>query len=45
MTDSRAGAGVYNLQHVGDLLFRFQNREDNAFYLTANGESNCVSYD
>ena len=45
MTDSRAGAGVYNLQHVGDLLFRFQNHEDNAFYLTANGESNCVSYD
>lgn len=45
LTDSRAGAGVYNLQHVGDLLFRFQNHDDNAFYLTANGESNCVSYD
>lgn len=45
LLESKAEAGIYNLQHVEDLLFRFQNRDNNSFYMTANGESNCVSYD
>lgn len=45
LLESKAEAGLYNLQHVEDLLFRFQNRDNNSFYMTANGESNCVSYD
>ncbi len=44
LTQYESGAASYNLVYESDHLFRFQNSRDNTLYITANGESNCVSY-
>lgn len=44
LLENKAETEGYNLQHVEDFIFRFQNRNNSSFYMTANGESNCVSY-
>ena len=40
-----ADAAPYNLIYENNLLFRLQNSNNTGLYITANGESNCVSYD
>ena len=44
LLQDKSEAAPYNLIYEGDLLFRFQSSNNTDFYITANGESNCVSY-
>lgn len=45
LQQNKADAAPYDLVYESNLLFRFESSTQPGVYITANGESNCVSFD